>query len=84
MKNIKKPITGVLVHYIDEVIGHFLQEASGFNVLDPSSVYRLKHKEGTSMSDWDQNHMYLQGASHLSFLGRTFLSFFFLFFTFYL
>ncbi|XP_052789311.1 serine--tRNA ligase, mitochondrial-like [Mya arenaria] len=44
-------------------------EAGGYNLLDPSSIYRMQPKHGTSPSDWDQDFMFLRGASHLSFLA---------------
>ncbi|XP_060587475.1 uncharacterized protein LOC132742990, partial [Ruditapes philippinarum] len=45
-------------------------ESGGINVMDPSSVYRLQHKLGTSeMSDRHTDHMFLHGTSHLSFLS---------------
>ncbi|WAR30569.1 hypothetical protein MAR_033111 [Mya arenaria] len=32
-------------------------EAGGYNLLDPSSIYRMQPKHGTSPSDWDQDFM---------------------------
>lgn len=45
------------------------QEGSGLDVCDPASAYRLQHKKGTSVPDFEQEHMFLVGRSHLSFTG---------------
>ncbi|XP_045172183.2 serine--tRNA synthetase-like protein Slimp isoform X2 [Mercenaria mercenaria] len=45
-------------------------EAGCIDVMDPASVYRLQYKHGTKqITDWDSDHMFLQGASQLSFLS---------------
>ncbi|XP_052241212.1 serine--tRNA synthetase-like protein Slimp [Dreissena polymorpha] len=62
----RKGLTMILA---PEMFKTALVEAGGLDVVDPSYAYRLKHKEGSSLSDWDQDHMFLRGASHLSFLA---------------
>ncbi|KAL4218903.1 seryl-tRNA synthetase [Mactra antiquata] len=45
-------------------------ESVGFDLCDPSSIYKLYNKPGTKQkTDWDNDLLFLRGASPLSFLA---------------